>query len=100
MPQLCFGRNGAAGIPKNSHILIPSIVGSTGEEQSQNSAATDEEQSVQVGEDAYFVRSDSMGVSDGVGGWSRHAGADSALFSRLLMHSASDFNISGWESAS
>ena len=42
--------------------------------------------SVQVGEDAYFLRSDSLGVADGVGGWSGQAGADPALFSRLLMH--------------
>lgn len=26
---------------------------------------------VQVGEDAYFVRDNAMGVADGVGGWSR-----------------------------
>ena len=42
--------------------------------------------SVQVGEDAYFIRSDSLGVADGVGGWSGKKGADPALFSRLLMH--------------
>lgn len=91
--QLYFGRKGAAGIPKNSHALIPSIVGSSGEGHDASSTTppqhSDAEQSVQVGEDAYFVRTDSMGVSDGVGGWSRHAGANSALFSRLLMHSTS-----------
>ena len=27
---------------------------------------------VQVGEDAYFVRDNAMGVADGVGGWSKH----------------------------
>ncbi len=43
-------------------------------------------QSVQVGEDAYFLRPDSIGVADGVGGWASRAGADPALFSRLLMH--------------
>lgn len=43
---------------------------------------------VQVGEDAYFLRPDAMGVADGVGGWSRAAPAtaNSALFSRSLMH--------------
>ncbi|KAJ3012183.1 hypothetical protein HKX48_006421 [Thoreauomyces humboldtii] len=45
--------------------------------------------SVQVGEDAYFVRPDSMGVADGVGGWSQYKGADPALYSRKLMHYAS-----------
>jgi serine/threonine protein phosphatase PrpC len=42
--------------------------------------------SVQVGEDAYFLRPDSLGVADGVGGWTSRPGADPALFSRLLMH--------------
>jgi serine/threonine protein phosphatase PrpC len=42
--------------------------------------------SVQVGEDSYFLRPDSLGVADGVGGWSSRPGADPALFSRLLMH--------------
>lgn len=54
---------------------------------------------VQVGEDAYFVASTGLGVADGVGGWSssKHASrpgsssahahrANSALFSRRLMH--------------
>ncbi|KAH9959342.1 phosphatase 2C-like domain-containing protein [Russula dissimulans] len=46
---------------------------------------------VQVGEDAYFVRDNAMGVADGVGGWSRNhspkgAPSPSALFARRLMH--------------
>ncbi|KAI9435873.1 phosphatase 2C-like domain-containing protein [Russula earlei] len=46
---------------------------------------------VQVGEDAYFVRDNAMGVADGVGGWSRThlpkgALSPSALFARRLMH--------------
>ncbi|KAI8336650.1 phosphatase 2C-like domain-containing protein [Chlamydoabsidia padenii] len=44
--------------------------------------------SVQVGDDAYFLRNDSMGVSDGVGGWRTHKGANPALYSRKLMHYA------------
>ncbi|KAI8089595.1 phosphatase 2C-like domain-containing protein [Halteromyces radiatus] len=44
--------------------------------------------SVQVGDDAYFVRTDSLGVSDGVGGWRSHSGANPALYSRKLMHYA------------
>ncbi|KAG1049264.1 hypothetical protein G6F43_008396 [Rhizopus delemar] len=43
---------------------------------------------VQVGEDAYFKRSDSLGVADGIGGWSNTAGANSALYSSRLMHYA------------
>lgn len=42
--------------------------------------------SVQVGEDAYFLRSDALGVADGVGGWATRPGANPAMFSRLLMH--------------
>lgn len=42
--------------------------------------------SVQVGEDSYFLRSDSLGVADGVGGWSGKPGANPGLFSSKLMH--------------
>lgn len=57
---------------------------------------------VQVGEDAYFIQENAMGVADGVGGWSRaktpdasssnHVSTDpspSALFARRLMHHCS-----------
>jgi hypothetical protein len=44
------------------------------------------------GEDSYFIRSDSLGVADGVGGWVSVKGANSALYSRMLMHySAMEF---------
>ncbi|TPX43659.1 hypothetical protein SeMB42_g02301 [Synchytrium endobioticum] len=46
-------------------------------------------QSVGAGEDAFFSRHDSMGVADGVGGWSHVKGANPALYSRKLMHYAS-----------
>lgn len=42
--------------------------------------------SKQVGEDAYFLKDDALGIADGVGGWASNAHADPALFSRLLMH--------------
>lgn len=54
---------------------------------------------VQIGEDAYFIRDDAMGVADGVGGWAKARSRDihsrrsnaskttpSALFARRLMH--------------
>ncbi|KAJ3306580.1 Glycosylphosphatidylinositol specific phospholipase D1 [Kappamyces sp. JEL0829] len=44
--------------------------------------------SIQVGEDAFFSRHDSMGVADGVGGWSEVKGANPALYSLKLMHYA------------
>ncbi|KAI9294029.1 protein serine/threonine phosphatase 2C [Neoconidiobolus thromboides FSU 785] len=40
------------------------------------------------GEDACFIRKDSLGVADGVGGWRKVKGANSAFFSRNLMHFA------------
>ncbi|KAI8882367.1 protein serine/threonine phosphatase 2C [Backusella circina FSU 941] len=44
--------------------------------------------SVQIGEDAYFSRSDALGVADGVGGWAGVSAANAALYSRKLMHHA------------
>lgn len=47
---------------------------------------------VQVGEDAYFIRENAMGVADGVGGWNKvkcplpHSQTPSGLFARRLMH--------------
>ena len=43
-------------------------------------------QSRNVGQDAYFLKNDAMGVADGVGGWAAQPHADPSLFSRLLMH--------------
>ena len=39
-------------------------------------------------QDAYFVRHDSLGVADGVGGWNGKKGADPGLFAARLMHRA------------
>ncbi|KAI0338170.1 hypothetical protein BDW22DRAFT_1363302 [Trametopsis cervina] len=50
---------------------------------------------VQVGEDAYFIRDNAMGVADGVGGWAKARSRSehdedgptpSALFAKRLMH--------------
>ncbi|KAG8901414.1 hypothetical protein FRB99_005325 [Tulasnella sp. 403] len=41
---------------------------------------------VQVGEDAYFLRPDALGVADGVGGWRHKGESHSALFAKKLMH--------------
>ncbi|KAF8321329.1 hypothetical protein DL93DRAFT_2040592, partial [Clavulina sp. PMI_390] len=46
--------------------------------------------SCQIGDDAYFVRPNALGVADGVGGWSTRPGGNSALFSRRLMHHCSE----------
>lgn len=69
---------GAYGIPKRAtkHVKPgrdeysnPSLF------HARNPAAEDLDLAVQVGEDAYFVRENAMGVADGVGGWSRARGA-------------------------
>lgn len=92
-------QNGACGIPKSSHSLKPSAnpehvaaanismkqrVFSTSQKLTL-SLSGDAGKSVSVGQDAYFLRPDSLGVADGVGGWAGHKNADPALFSRLLM---------------
>lgn len=80
-------RNGAYGIPKPS--LVDSYKGkgkAQDEEESRETIEADHNLSVGIGEDAYFLRGDSLGVADGVGGWSGHAGANPARWSRKLMH--------------
>lgn len=71
-------RRGGKTRPGNPHRMA--IRGADGR------VIKDRLRSVQVGEDAYFLRPDSLGVADGVGGWASRPGADPALFSRLLMH--------------
>ena len=52
--------------------------------------------SVQVGEDAYFIRDNALGIADasGVCGWPKHSSRDyptpGALFARRLMHFCSE----------
>ncbi|GAA5844705.1 hypothetical protein JCM11251_007354 [Rhodosporidiobolus azoricus] len=82
-------RNGAYGIPKPK---FGQQAGSKkGKERALMELREEEEHflSVGVGEDAYFLRSDSLGVADGVGGWSGHAGANSARWARKFMHHCS-----------
>ncbi|KAF7312111.1 Protein phosphatase [Mycena indigotica] len=77
---------GAYGIPKRGH-----------RSRTVHTQATDAPMAVQVGEDAYFVHENAMGVADGVGGWARvkHLApttgpSASALFARRLMHFCAD----------
>ncbi|RPD58265.1 hypothetical protein L227DRAFT_505421 [Lentinus tigrinus ALCF2SS1-6] len=88
---------GAYGIPKRSRG--PVVAGRDGHGRFDVRSEPQEELSraVQVGEDAYFVRDNAMGVADGVGGWSRLRrtahGTDpspSAMFARRLMHYCSE----------
>ncbi|KAJ7173497.1 hypothetical protein C8R46DRAFT_1082999 [Mycena filopes] len=82
---------GAYGIPKRGHGQRVRGLHAAFVER------TDAPLAVQVGEDAYFVRENAMGVADGVGGWARvkHAApptgpSASALFARRLMHFCAD----------
>lgn len=80
-------RNGAYGIPKSGaseHVARTSK--GKGKEHVE---LVEHDLSVSVGEDAYFLRTDSLGVADGVGGWSRHAGSNPARWSLKLMHHCS-----------
>ena len=74
---------GAYGIPKRCRAASSS--------RRHHSPAEDVRLSVKVGEDAYFVRDNAMGVADGVGGWSKShltqaSSTPFALFARRLMH--------------
>ncbi|KAI0739477.1 phosphatase 2C-like domain-containing protein [Daedaleopsis nitida] len=89
---------GAYGIPKRSRG--PVVAGRDGHGRFDVRSEPDHEElgrAVQVGEDAYFVRDNAMGVADGVGGWSRlrrtansAEPSASALFARRLMHYCSE----------
>ncbi|KAF9242792.1 hypothetical protein BU15DRAFT_43644 [Melanogaster broomeanus] len=94
---------GAYGIPKHAKRHVKSGKGNSSVGNGlffQGTPTEDLSLAVQVGEDAYFIRENAMGVADGVGGWSRakdpassrHASQDpspSALFARRLMHHCS-----------
>ncbi|GAA5949824.1 hypothetical protein JCM3765_007706 [Sporobolomyces pararoseus] len=88
-------RNGAYGIPKNTSQHTRTQAKGKGKEKLLEASSDDMLEggehclSVSVGEDAYFLRSDSLGVADGVGGWSGHAGANPARWARKFMHHCS-----------
>ena len=81
---------GAYGIPKRSrgHGTVVGVAGRDGLGRLDVRPELSQEEltrAVQVGEDAYFVRDNAMGVADGVGGWSRHRRAGTyAKFARGL----------------
>ncbi|GJN92244.1 hypothetical protein Rhopal_005274-T1 [Rhodotorula paludigena] len=84
-------RNGAYGIPKPDRYRSPPPAGKGKQKAIISPEQTEAEHylSVGVGEDSYFLRADSLGVADGVGGWSGHAGANSARWARKFMHHCS-----------
>ncbi|CAO3656787.1 unnamed protein product [Mucor hiemalis] len=79
IPSYIFA-HGASGFAKNRHRYT-----------TPDNKAIDKNEnyySTQIGEDAYFRRSDALGVADGVGGWAGVSAANAALYSRKLMHHA------------
>jgi hypothetical protein len=77
-PHTCISEHrfhfdvGAYGIPKRHSSSVISGRDGSADLWSHNSKLADGfDLAVQVGEDAYFVRDNAMGVADGVGGWSR-----------------------------
>ncbi|KAK4511637.1 Protein OS-9 [Mucor velutinosus] len=70
--------HGAAGFAKKRSNTETSVI----------TSSSWSSESAQVGEDAYFRRSDAIGVADGIGGWQQTAGSNSALYSSQLMHYA------------
>ncbi|EGG10268.1 uncharacterized protein MELLADRAFT_115584 [Melampsora larici-populina 98AG31] len=98
--------NAASGIPKTSakslfnnepnQFKILNSLSSTQLTNPKKSSRDHDCLSQQIGEDSYFLRNDSLGVADGVGGWSGKPGANSAWFSNQLMHHCS-FELSRYE---
>lgn len=67
---------GAYGIPK--HSRDPRAAGRGGHMHkpfTSSGSLHDGSQAVQVGEDAYFIHENAMGIADGVGGWARTRGS-------------------------
>jgi len=113
---------GAYGLAKKRHQQPPSAASQPGGDSGTFLSPRDEHgvqtllKSVQVGEDAYFLRVDSLGIADGVGGWtSRRRSrrkvmtegdddvpaddgyADPGMFARLLMGFCEDSLAGYWE---
>jgi len=77
---------GAYGIPKRANKHAKSGMDKYSNAtlfHSRGPPTEDLNLAVQVGEDAYFVRENAMGVADGVGGWSRARGV---FFIHLFLH--------------
>ncbi|KAJ2477203.1 hypothetical protein EV174_004694 [Coemansia sp. RSA 2320] len=73
----------AASSSKPGHRDLES---STGVERAAVVGLQEEEMATSAGEDAFFHRSDALGIADGVGGWAGVKDADPSLFARRLMH--------------
>ena len=80
---------GAYGIPKRHQSSSDSgrnVAGDAALWSHQLKPGDGLDLAVQVGEDAYFIRENAMGVADGVGGWSSHPYVSRIFFSFRPMH--------------
>ncbi|KAJ2876926.1 hypothetical protein FB639_003846, partial [Coemansia asiatica] len=93
-PKNYMFAHAATGIPKfENRVPLPKkAVVSLGSAANGESVrifgldGTEEEMATSAGEDAFFHRSDALGIADGVGGWAGVKDADPSLFARRLMH--------------
>lgn len=76
---------GAYGIPKNYKPNAPNR--DFLHRRSGPSVGEDAALATQVGEDAYFITENAMGVADGVGGWKNRSGMCSLTHSWLVIYS-------------
>lgn len=107
---------GAYGLAKKRHQPSPSsnLGGETFISPANEEGIQTLLKSIQVGEDAYFLRPDSLGIADGVGGWSTRKRrqptpdegedvvhptgyADPGMFARLLMGFCEDSLAGYWD---
>ncbi|KAJ1817949.1 hypothetical protein LPJ56_003950 [Coemansia sp. RSA 2599] len=92
-PKNYMFAHAATGIPKFENrvplpkkTVPPAISASSGNIKTFGLDGTEEEMATSAGEDAFFHRSDALGIADGVGGWAGVKDADPSLFARRLMH--------------
>ncbi|EKM51268.1 uncharacterized protein PHACADRAFT_213128 [Phanerochaete carnosa HHB-10118-sp] len=74
---------GAYGIPKHSRDPRAGRGGHMNKPFTSSGPSHEGSHAVQVGEDAYFIRENAMGIADGVGGWARAKGKGMPL---LCLH--------------
>ncbi|KAJ1884072.1 hypothetical protein LPJ71_009845, partial [Coemansia sp. S17] len=101
-PKNYMFAHAATGIPKFENRIplakrAVTVAAKGGDKSDQSGSAKsataidlpEEEMATSAGEDAFFHRTDALGIADGVGGWAGVKDADPSLFARRLMHHVS-----------
>ncbi|KAJ2051590.1 hypothetical protein GGI01_001972 [Coemansia sp. RSA 376] len=101
-PKNYMFAHAATGIPKFENRIplakrAVAVAAKGGDKSDQSGSAKsataidlpEEEMATSAGEDAFFHRTDALGIADGVGGWAGVKDADPSLFARRLMHHVS-----------